>query len=104
MAPAEPVQYYFTLAQQPGAVQVQSQQQGQTATPTAATLQPGQIIIAQPPQGQVAPVRIGVCAVPRTKTRACALAHQLPKPGLSTRVVSGMFRLPLAVSQMRHYK
>ncbi|XP_048849342.1 nuclear transcription factor Y subunit gamma isoform X1 [Brienomyrus brachyistius] len=53
VAPAEPVQYYFTLAQQPGAVQVQSQQQGQTATPTATTLQPGQIIIAQPPQGQV---------------------------------------------------
>ncbi|KAL7830423.1 nuclear transcription factor Y subunit gamma isoform X1 [Colossoma macropomum] len=51
---AEPVQYYFTLAQQPGAVQVQGQQQGQqVATPTATTLQPGQIIIAQPQQGQV---------------------------------------------------
>ncbi|XP_066531728.1 nuclear transcription factor Y subunit gamma isoform X4 [Hoplias malabaricus] len=51
---AEPVQYYFTLAQQPGAVQVQGQQQGQqVATPTATTIQPGQIIIAQPQQGQV---------------------------------------------------
>uniref|UniRef100_A0AAQ4P2E6 Nuclear transcription factor Y subunit gamma n=1 Tax=Gasterosteus aculeatus aculeatus TaxID=481459 RepID=A0AAQ4P2E6_GASAC len=40
VAPAEPVQYYFTLAQQPGA---------QTAT----TIQPGQIIIAQPQQGQM---------------------------------------------------
>ncbi|XP_023687875.1 nuclear transcription factor Y subunit gamma isoform X5 [Paramormyrops kingsleyae] len=60
VAPAEPVQYYFTLAQQPGAVQVQSQQQGQTATPTATTLQPGQIIIAQPPQGQSAPVTMQV--------------------------------------------
>ncbi|KAF4073919.1 hypothetical protein AMELA_G00248780 [Ameiurus melas] len=51
----EPVQYYFTLAQQPGPVQVQGQQQGQqVATPTTATtLQPGQIIIAQPQQGQV---------------------------------------------------
>ncbi|KAL4593327.1 hypothetical protein GN956_G26791 [Arapaima gigas] len=55
VAPAEPVQYYFTLAQQPaGAVQVQPQQQGQAAaTPTnATTLQPGQIIITQPQQGQ----------------------------------------------------
>ncbi|XP_035038115.1 nuclear transcription factor Y subunit gamma isoform X3 [Hippoglossus stenolepis] len=52
VAPAEPVQYYFTLAQQPGAVQVQGTQQvqqpgGQT------TIQPGQIIIAQPQQGQM---------------------------------------------------
>uniref|UniRef100_A0A4W6D659 Nuclear transcription factor Y subunit gamma n=1 Tax=Lates calcarifer TaxID=8187 RepID=A0A4W6D659_LATCA len=38
VAPAEPVQYYFTLAQQPG---------------TATTIQPGQIIIAQPQQGQM---------------------------------------------------
>ncbi|XP_036411406.1 nuclear transcription factor Y subunit gamma isoform X2 [Megalops cyprinoides] len=54
VAPAEPVQYYFTLAQQPGAVQVQGQQQGQqAAAPTTTTLQPGQIIIAQPQQGQV---------------------------------------------------
>ncbi|KAG5264667.1 hypothetical protein AALO_G00256680 [Alosa alosa] len=51
---AEPVQYYFTLAQQPGTVQVQGQPQGQQATTqTATTLQPGQIIIAQPQQGQV---------------------------------------------------
>uniref|UniRef100_W5LMM0 Nuclear transcription factor Y subunit gamma n=1 Tax=Astyanax mexicanus TaxID=7994 RepID=W5LMM0_ASTMX len=58
---AEPVQYYFTLAQQPGAVQVQGQQQGQqVATPTATTLQPGQIIIAQPQQGQSAPVTMQV--------------------------------------------
>ncbi|XP_029588397.1 nuclear transcription factor Y subunit gamma isoform X5 [Salmo trutta] len=47
VAPAEPVQYYFTLAQQPGQVQ------GQQATgQQAATIQPGQIIIAQPQQGQ----------------------------------------------------
>ena len=51
VAPAEPVQYYFTLAQQPGTVQVQ-QQQGQQGQGTT-TLQPGQIIIAQPQQGQV---------------------------------------------------
>ncbi|XP_066531731.1 nuclear transcription factor Y subunit gamma isoform X7 [Hoplias malabaricus] len=58
---AEPVQYYFTLAQQPGAVQVQGQQQGQqVATPTATTIQPGQIIIAQPQQGQSAPVTMQV--------------------------------------------
>ncbi|XP_019751535.1 nuclear transcription factor Y subunit gamma isoform X1 [Hippocampus comes] len=54
VAPAEPVQYYFTLAQQPGAVQVQGAQQGQQAgAQTAATIQPGQIIIAQPQQGQM---------------------------------------------------
>ncbi|XP_021428267.2 nuclear transcription factor Y subunit gamma isoform X9 [Oncorhynchus mykiss] len=47
VAPAEPVQYYFTLAQQPGQVQGQ-QATGQQAT----TIQPGQIIIAQPQQGQ----------------------------------------------------
>lgn len=52
--PAEPVQYYFTLAQQPGAVQVQGTQQAQQpGTQTATTIQPGQIIIAQPQQGQV---------------------------------------------------
>uniref|UniRef100_A0A4W6D6E5 Nuclear transcription factor Y subunit gamma n=1 Tax=Lates calcarifer TaxID=8187 RepID=A0A4W6D6E5_LATCA len=45
VAPAEPVQYYFTLAQQPG---------------TATTIQPGQIIIAQPQQGQSAPVAMQV--------------------------------------------
>lgn len=54
VAPAEPVQYYFTLAQQPGAVQVQGTQQGQQAgAQTATTIQPGQIIITQPQQGQV---------------------------------------------------
>ncbi|XP_077404441.1 nuclear transcription factor Y subunit gamma isoform X1 [Vanacampus margaritifer] len=54
VAPAEPVQYYFTLAQQPGAVQVQGTQQGQQAgAQTATTIQPGQIIIAQPQQGQM---------------------------------------------------
>ncbi|XP_031709525.1 nuclear transcription factor Y subunit gamma isoform X4 [Anarrhichthys ocellatus] len=54
VAPAEPVQYYFTLAQQPGAVQVQSTQQGQQqGAQTATTIQPGQIIIAQPQQGQM---------------------------------------------------
>lgn len=53
VAPAEPVQYYFTLAQQPGAVQVQGTQQGQQPGAQATTLQPGQIIIAQPQQGQM---------------------------------------------------
>ncbi|XP_063755828.1 nuclear transcription factor Y subunit gamma isoform X4 [Eleginops maclovinus] len=54
VAPAEPVQYYFTLAQQPGAVQVQGAQQGQQpGAQTATTIQPGQIIIAQPQQGQM---------------------------------------------------
>ncbi|MEQ2173900.1 hypothetical protein GOODEAATRI_002331 [Goodea atripinnis] len=54
VAPAEPVQYYFTLAQQPGAVQVQGTQQGQQAgAQTATTIQPGQIIITQPQQGQL---------------------------------------------------
>ncbi|XP_061903246.1 nuclear transcription factor Y subunit gamma isoform X1 [Entelurus aequoreus] len=54
VAPAEPLQYYFTLAQQPGAVQVQGAQQAQQAgSQTATTIQPGQIIIAQPPQGQM---------------------------------------------------
>lgn len=54
VAPAEPVQYYFTLAQQPGTVQVQGAQQGQQpGAQTATTIQPGQIIIAQPQQGQV---------------------------------------------------
>lgn len=54
VTPAEPVQYYFTLAQQPGAVQVQGAQQAQQpGTQTATTIQPGQIIIAQPQQGQV---------------------------------------------------
>ncbi|XP_028820501.1 nuclear transcription factor Y subunit gamma isoform X3 [Denticeps clupeoides] len=59
VAPTEQVQYYFTLAQQPGAVQVQNQQQGQQGTPTT-TLQPGQIIITQPQQGQSAPVTMQV--------------------------------------------
>ncbi|XP_062265767.1 nuclear transcription factor Y subunit gamma isoform X1 [Platichthys flesus] len=54
VAPAEPVQYYFTLAQQPGAVQVQGTQQvQQQGGQTATTIQPGQIIIAQPQQGQM---------------------------------------------------
>ncbi|XP_033981329.1 nuclear transcription factor Y subunit gamma isoform X4 [Trematomus bernacchii] len=52
VAPAEPVQYYFTLAQQPGAVQVQGAQQGQQPG-GQTTIQPGQIIIAQPQQGQM---------------------------------------------------
>ncbi|KAM9369728.1 nuclear transcription factor Y subunit gamma isoform 2-T3 [Phaethornis superciliosus] len=53
VTPAEPVQYYFTLAQQPAAVQVQGQQQGQQTTTSTTTIQPGQIIIAQPQQGQI---------------------------------------------------
>ncbi|KAG7500637.1 hypothetical protein JOB18_024965 [Solea senegalensis] len=53
VAPAEPVQYYFTLAQQPGAVQVQGTQGQQPGAQTATTIQPGQIIIAQPQQGQM---------------------------------------------------
>ncbi|XP_034762328.1 nuclear transcription factor Y subunit gamma isoform X3 [Acipenser ruthenus] len=60
VAPAEPVQYYFTLAQQPGAVQVQGQQQGQQNTGATATLQQGQIIITQPQQGQSQPVTMQV--------------------------------------------
>ncbi|XP_070840716.1 nuclear transcription factor Y subunit gamma isoform X1 [Chaetodon trifascialis] len=61
VAPAEPVQYYFTLAQQPGAVQVQGTQQAQQpGAQTATTIQPGQIIIAQPQQGQSAPVAMQV--------------------------------------------
>ncbi|XP_033949951.1 nuclear transcription factor Y subunit gamma isoform X5 [Pseudochaenichthys georgianus] len=52
VAPAEPVQYYFTLAQQPGAVQVQGAQQGQLPG-GQTTIQPGQIIIAQSQQGQM---------------------------------------------------
>uniref|UniRef100_A0A665UCW9 Nuclear transcription factor Y subunit gamma n=1 Tax=Echeneis naucrates TaxID=173247 RepID=A0A665UCW9_ECHNA len=61
VAPAEPVQYYFTLAQQPGAVQVQGSQQGQQPGAQAATtIQPGQIIIAQSQQGQSAPVAMQV--------------------------------------------
>ncbi|CAL1584619.1 unnamed protein product [Knipowitschia caucasica] len=59
VAPAEPVQYYFTLAQQPGGVQVQSAQQQQPGA-QATTIQPGQIIIAQPQQGQSAPVAMQV--------------------------------------------
>ncbi|XP_058474942.1 nuclear transcription factor Y subunit gamma isoform X5 [Solea solea] len=60
VAPAEPVQYYFTLAQQPGAVQVQGAQGQQPGAQTATTIQPGQIIIAQPQQGQSAPVTMQV--------------------------------------------
>ncbi|XP_063810283.1 nuclear transcription factor Y subunit gamma [Pseudophryne corroboree] len=59
VTPAEPVQYYFTLAQQPAAVQVQGQA-GQQTTSSTTTLQPGQIIIAQPQQGQSAPVTMQV--------------------------------------------
>uniref|UniRef100_A0A3P9JAM6 Nuclear transcription factor Y subunit gamma n=2 Tax=Oryzias latipes TaxID=8090 RepID=A0A3P9JAM6_ORYLA len=61
VAPAEPVQYYFTLAQQPGTVQVQGAQQGQQpGAQTPTTIQPGQIIITQPQQGQSAPVAMQV--------------------------------------------
>ncbi|ELV12380.1 Nuclear transcription factor Y subunit gamma [Tupaia chinensis] len=60
VTPAEPVQYYFTLAQQPTAVQVQGQQQGQQTNSSTTTLQPGQIIIAQPQQGQTTPVTMQV--------------------------------------------
>ncbi|KAM8976061.1 nuclear transcription factor Y subunit gamma [Pelodytes ibericus] len=59
VTPAEPVQYYFTLAQQP-AVQVQGQTAGQQNTSSTTTLQPGQIIIAQPQQGQNTPVTMQV--------------------------------------------
>ncbi|XP_067317391.1 nuclear transcription factor Y subunit gamma-like [Anolis sagrei] len=58
VTPAEPVQYYFTLAQQPAAVQ--GQQTGQQTTTSTATIQPGQIIIAQPQQGQTTPVTMQV--------------------------------------------
>uniref|UniRef100_A0A8C6WP70 Nuclear transcription factor Y, gamma n=1 Tax=Neogobius melanostomus TaxID=47308 RepID=A0A8C6WP70_9GOBI len=61
VAPAEPVQYYFTLAQQPGTVQVQGAQQAQQqGAQGTTTIQPGQIIIAQPQQGQSAPVAMQV--------------------------------------------
>uniref|UniRef100_A0A8C6YCH0 Nuclear transcription factor Y subunit gamma n=12 Tax=Serpentes TaxID=8570 RepID=A0A8C6YCH0_NAJNA len=60
VTPAEPVQYYFTLAQQPAAVQVQGQQTGQQTTTSTTTIQPGQIIIAQPQQGQTTPVTMQV--------------------------------------------
>lgn len=63
VTPAEPVQYYFTLAQQPAAVQVQGQQQGQQTTTSTTTIQPGQIIIAQPQQGQVSVGIARGCAV-----------------------------------------
>ncbi|KAM4700239.1 LOW QUALITY PROTEIN: nuclear transcription factor Y subunit gamma [Discoglossus pictus] len=59
VTPAEPVQYYFTLAQQPAAVQVQGQAASQQTSSTT-TLQPGQIIIAQPQQGQSTPVTMQV--------------------------------------------
>ncbi|CAH2222336.1 nuclear transcription factor Y subunit gamma isoform X1 [Pelobates cultripes] len=59
VTPAEPVQYYFTLAQQP-TVQVQGQAAGQQTTSSTTTLQPGQIIIAQPQQGQSTPVTMQV--------------------------------------------
>uniref|UniRef100_A0A7N4V3B0 Nuclear transcription factor Y subunit gamma n=1 Tax=Sarcophilus harrisii TaxID=9305 RepID=A0A7N4V3B0_SARHA len=61
VTPAEPVQYYFTLAQQPAAaVQVQGQQTGQQTTTSTTTIQSGQIIIAQPQQGQTTPVTMQV--------------------------------------------
>ncbi|XP_069478650.1 nuclear transcription factor Y subunit gamma isoform X2 [Ambystoma mexicanum] len=60
VTPAEPVQYYFTLAQQPTAVQVQGPQQGQQTTTSGSTIQPGQIIIAQSPQGQGTPMTMQV--------------------------------------------
>ena len=66
MTPAEPVQYYFTLAQQPTAVQVQGQQQGQQTTSSTTTIQPGQIIIAQPQQGQVCVLQRGPAQQDRT--------------------------------------
>ncbi|XP_047418242.1 nuclear transcription factor Y subunit gamma-like isoform X2 [Sciurus carolinensis] len=52
VTPTGPVQYYFTLAQQPTAVQIQGQQQGQQTTSSTTTVQPRQIIITQPQQGQ----------------------------------------------------
>lgn len=67
---AEPVQYYFTLAQQPGAVQVQGTQPAQQAGAQAATtIQPGQIIIAQSQQGQVAPTPPLAQKQNKTKTK-----------------------------------
>ncbi|KPP59879.1 hypothetical protein Z043_122163 [Scleropages formosus] len=79
VAPAEPVQYYFTLAQQPGTVQVQTQQQGQAATTPsgATTLQPGQIIITQPQQSQVRHD-----TAPRTVLRHTRTADSNPETGL----------------------
>lgn len=80
VAPAEPVQYYFTLAQQPGAVQVQGAQQGQQpAAQTAATIQPGQIIIAQPQQGQVRLAMCFVVHVARKHSEWNQLQKQIPQ-------------------------
>uniref|UniRef100_A0A8C5MCJ2 Nuclear transcription factor Y subunit gamma n=1 Tax=Leptobrachium leishanense TaxID=445787 RepID=A0A8C5MCJ2_9ANUR len=56
---AEPVPYYCTLAQQP-TVQVQGQPAGPQTTSSTTTLQTGQIIIAQPQQGQSVPVAMQV--------------------------------------------
>uniref|UniRef100_UPI00398E58DA nuclear transcription factor Y subunit gamma isoform X2 n=1 Tax=Pristiophorus japonicus TaxID=55135 RepID=UPI00398E58DA len=49
---SEQVQYYFTLAQQPTTVHLQGQQQAQQGS-GGTTIQPSQIIIGQPQQGQV---------------------------------------------------
>lgn len=78
VTPAEPVQYYFTLAQQPAAVQVQGQQQGQQTTTSTTTIQPGQIIIAQPQQGQVSVGRARGCAAcwgPLAHLQAVSCSH-----------------------------
>ncbi|NXO72440.1 NFYC factor, partial [Phainopepla nitens] len=50
----------FLSFPQRAAVQVQGQQQGQQTTTATTTIQPGQIIIAQPQQGQTTPVTMQV--------------------------------------------
>lgn len=77
VTPAEPVQYYFTLAQQPAAVQVQGQQQGQQTSSSTTTIQPGQIIIAQPQQGQVRELH----GVPTSKTAPLRFGMGKARPG-----------------------
>lgn len=86
VAPAEPVQYYFTLAQQPGAVQVQGTQQGQQAgAQTATTIQPGQIIITQPQQGQV---RSSPCL--RALGKICHTSHHIREEFISGTMYSSI--------------
>ncbi|MBZ3874454.1 Nuclear transcription factor Y subunit gamma [Sciurus carolinensis] len=74
VTPTGPVQYYFTLAQQPTAVQIQGQQQGQQTTSSTTTVQPRQIIIAQPQQGQLLFQTVTFLAVLQDPTGLCRLS------------------------------
>lgn len=64
---AEPVQDCCRLAQQPTADQVPGQQQGQQTPSSTSTIKPGQIIGAQPQQGQTTPVTMQVKKVSRSR-------------------------------------